>query len=56
MCPPCVFVLQALQELGIDTQHPVAAAAVAVMGSEVLEKHISGWCAELRALTLLLVR
>eukprot|EP00878_Enallax_costatus_P013220 GHUV01013820.1.p1 GENE.GHUV01013820.1~~GHUV01013820.1.p1 ORF type:complete len:538 (+),score=189.34 GHUV01013820.1:921-2534(+) len=46
---------QALQELGIDSHHPVAAAAVALMGSEVLEKHISGWTTELRAVTLLLV-
>lgn len=45
--------LQALQELGLELQ---PAAAVALMSSEQLDKHIRAWHTQLRLNTLLMLR
>jgi hypothetical protein len=47
------LLLQALQELGLELQ---PAAAVALMSSEQLDKHIRAWHMQLRLITLLLLR
>jgi hypothetical protein len=44
---------QVLQELGLELQ---PAAAVALMSSEQLEKHIRAWHTQLRLVTLLMLR
>jgi hypothetical protein len=48
-----MWLLQALQELGLELQ---PSAAVSLMSSDQLEKHIRAWHTQLRLISLLLLR